>query len=249
MTQKNSHRARRVTSVPRDALSRGEQAYRRLREKIQHGTFKPGFRLLEVELAKTLGSSRTPVREALSRLESDGLAVRDPHRGMIVTELDHSMVGELYLVREVLEGTAARLAARHASEGEIAMLRQIVDRDREIGDDPERLANNNRVFHDALYRSAHNRYLLKTLSALRESMALLGQTTLSLHGRFQAALEEHEALVVAIERRDPMAAEQAAIVHIRAAHHSRIRLMLEREEEISENSGSNLSSFARHEAI
>lgn len=153
--------------------------------------------------------------------------VRDPHRGMIIAELDQGMVTELYVMREVLEGTAAHLAARHASDVEIATLRQIADRDRQIGEDPARLAQNNRMFHEALYRSAHNRYLLKTLHSLRESMALLGQTTLSLAGRSETAIEEHEAIVSAIERHDPQGAEEAARAHIRGAYRSRLRLIFE----------------------
>lgn len=121
----------------------------------------------------------------------------------------------------------AHLAARHASDVEIGTLRQIADRDRQVADDPVRLAQNNRLFHETLYRSAHNRYLLKTLHSLRESMALLGQTTLGLAGRSETAIEEHEAIISAIERRDPQAAEEAARAHIRAAFRSRLRIIFE----------------------
>lgn len=196
-------------------------------EAIQSGTLKPGTRLREVELAQWLGSSRTPVREALNRLQTEGLVVQEPRRGMIIAELDHSMVSELYYMREVLEGTAARLAARQASDVEIAMLRDIADRDKTFSDDPVRLAKNNRLFHETLYHAAHNRYLLKTLSLLRESMALLGQTTLSQPGRSSTAFEEHDTLVAAIERHDAVAAEEASRAHIRAAHRARMRMMFE----------------------
>jgi DNA-binding GntR family transcriptional regulator len=208
---------------------RGETAYRRLHRAIQEGQLRPGERLREVELASRLGASRTPIREALARLEHEGLAARDPVRGMIVAELDAGAVAELYVMREVLEGTAAALAARHASDAEIAALRGLADRDREIRGDPVRLANNNRLFHETLYRSARNRYLLKTLSSLREALALLGQTTLALHGRSGTALEEHAELIAALERRDPAAAEEAARAHIRAAYRARLALMLEEE--------------------
>jgi hypothetical protein len=114
------------------------------------------------------------VREALSRLESEGLVVNEPNRGMIVTRLDASMVSELYVMREVLESTAAALAARHATDVEISLLRDIVERDLSFAEDPDKLAMNNRLFHETLHRCAHNRYLLKTLRSLHESMALLG---------------------------------------------------------------------------
>lgn len=205
---------------------RGASAYLQLHTAIQDGTLKPGTRLREVEVAEWLGASRTPVREALGRLESEGLVARDPHRGMIVCELDSSMVGELYVMREVLEGTAAALAARHASDVEIATLRSLADRDRELRADAALLARNNRLFHETLYRSAHNRYLLRTLSSLQEAMALLGQTTLALPGRSKTALDEHEDLIAALERRDAPAAEEAARAHIRSAYRARLALML-----------------------
>lgn len=205
----------------------GEEAYQKLIDAIQSGQLKPGMRLREVELSEWLGISRTPVREALNRLQSEGLAVLEPRRGMIIAELDHAMVEELYQMREVLEGAAASLAARNATEAEISMLRGIFEKDKTIADDPAKLAHNNRVFHECLYRAAHNRYLSKTLNALRESMALLGQTTLGLAGRSEHALEEHDALVTAIERRDPVAAELASREHIRAAYRARMAIMLE----------------------
>jgi DNA-binding GntR family transcriptional regulator len=215
-----------------NALSRGEQAYRRLRDAIQSGDLKPGDRLLEVELAKLLGNSHTPVREALGRLESDGLAVRDPHRGMIIAELDGSMIAELYTVGEVLEGAAAALAARHASEAEISTLRQIADRDRTFAREPERLAINNRLFHEALYRSAHNRYLPKTLNALHGSMALVRTSLAYSEQRIELTIAQHQGIVAAIERQDSKAAEEIARAHIQDARKARLALLLEFHDEI-----------------
>jgi len=215
-----------------NALSRGEQAYRRLRDAIESRDLKPGDRLLEVELAKLLGSSRTPVREALGRLESDGLAVRDPHRGMIIAELDGSMIAELYAVREVLEGTAAALAARHASEAEISTLRQIADRDRAFAYEPERLAINNRLFHEALYRSAHNRYLLKTLNALHGSMALVRTSLAYSKERIELTIRQHQGIVAAIEGQDSKTAEEVTRAHIQDARKARLALLLELHDEM-----------------
>lgn len=216
----SSHPAARGKGEP----SRAEHAYQRLRAAIQAGELKPGSRLLELELADWLGSSRTPVREALSRLQNEGLITQEPRRGTIVSELDHSMIAELYVMREVLEGTAAGLAARHASDAEIATLREIAQRDLNFENNPARLAANNRVFHGVLYRGAHNRYLLKALDLMMESMVLLGPTTLGLPGRASTAFAEHDAIVSAIEKRDSAAAEAAARAHIRSAYRARLRL-------------------------
>lgn len=205
--------------------SRGEIAYARLKESIQAGELKPGQRIREIEMADRLKMSRTPVREALRRLEADGLLTFAPYRGMVIAELDHQAVMELYQMREVLEGTAAGLAARHASEAEITVLRDIMASDPGDDAEPHRHAQHNRQFHGALYRAAHNRYLLKTLNVLRDAMALLGSTTLSLTGRSDTAREEHAAIVQAIEAHDVQAAETAARAHIRAAQRARIRIM------------------------
>ncbi|RTZ43373.1 GntR family transcriptional regulator [Candidimonas sp. SYP-B2681] len=202
-------------------VSRSDQAYQFIVDGIEAGRLAPGTRLREIELAETMGLSRTPIREALSRLQVEGLAVNDSARGLVVTELDYSMTSELYTMREVLEGTAARLAARHASDVEIDFLNEINQRDALLTK-PEDLAANNRLFHGTLYRCAHNRYLLKTLNSLQESMMLLGRTTLAAPGRAESSRAEHQAIVDALSRRDPEAAELAARAHIISAY--RIRL-------------------------
>ncbi len=214
---------------PNASLPRSERAYQQLRSAIQSGQLPPGTRLREVELAETLGLSRTPVREALSRLESEGMVVNEPNRGMMVTQLDASMVSELYVMREVLEATAAALAARHATDVEISLLRDIVERDLAYADDPQRLALNNRLFHETLHRCAHNRYLLKTLRSLHESMALLGRTTLSVPGRARDSYAEHSALVEALEKRDPALAEQISRRHIQQAYKVRLSMWIEEQ--------------------
>lgn len=211
----------------RRGMSRGNQAYSFIVEGIQSGKLKPGTRLRETELAEMTGLSRTPVREALNRLQLEGLVTTDAARGLIVTELDYSMASELYAMREVLEGTAARLAARHASDVEIDFLREINARDASLTS-PEALAANNRLFHETLYRCAHNRYLVKTLNSLQESMVLLGQTTLAAPGRAETSRAEHGAIVDALARRDPDAAEKAARAHIIAAYRIRLDQLFDR---------------------
>lgn len=218
--------SRRAPKPGEAKASRGDVAYQRLFEAIESGELKPGVRLREVELSDWLGASRTPIREALGRLESEGLISRDPSRGMIVAELDQGMVAELYAMREVLEGTAAALAARHASETEIDALREIAQKDRGLAD-AHRIARVNRLFHEALFRSAHNRFLLRAVNSLRQSMVLLGRTTLATPGRPDKARAEHEAIVEALARRDPPGAEEAARAHIRAAYRARLAQLLE----------------------
>ena len=99
------------------SLSSHRDAYSLILDAIDAGLFKPGDRLVETDLAERFGVSRTPVREALQRLETQSLLTRDG-RSLIVASLDHTQIAELYIVRAELEGLAARLAARHATEEE-----------------------------------------------------------------------------------------------------------------------------------
>lgn len=204
--------------------SRAEHAYQQLLNAILSGQLKPGSRIREVELAEWLDISRTPVREAIRRLESEGLICIAGHKGMAIAELDYQAVMELYQMREVLEATAASLAAKHASEPEVFSLREIFQQE-QLQSDPAEQAKTNRAFHNAIYHAAHNRYLLKSLNSLRDAMALLGATTYALPSRSESALAEHQRIVQAIEDGDSAAAEQAARDHIRAAQQARIRIL------------------------
>lgn len=204
-------------------LPRAEQAYQHIRQAIQEHRLKPGDRLREAELAEAVGVSRTPLREALARLESDGLIANDPARGLVVTRLDYNMVSELYYMREVLEGTAARLAAQHASDVELTILDEICEQYRRSIGDGAALELRNRQFHEALYRCAHNRYLVRTLQGLHDALALLGESTLHDKARAENTQAEHEAIIRAIKERNPEAAEQATRAHIRNAQFERVK--------------------------
>ncbi|MEO0623384.1 MAG: GntR family transcriptional regulator [Pseudomonadota bacterium] len=198
-----------------------------LLEAIDRGEFMPGDRLVETELAERYSVSRTPVREALNRLESVGVAARDGKRGLTVAQLDHDQLGELYDLREVLEGFAARLAARRASPAEIATLREFVEEDTQLaagGGTAQDLAIANKRFHRQLHHAAHNRYLLDMLDRMRRSMVLVSGTTLAVPGRGPESVAEHDAIVSAIEARDELAAETAAREHIFKAYRTRLRL-------------------------
>ncbi len=206
-------------------LPLAEQAYQQLLGALREGELKPGSRVRENDVATMLGMSRTPVREALRRLESEGLIRSVAYRGMEVARLDYQEVMELYQMREVLEGTAAGLAARHASDAEIAALQSLLRTESGLDVDAAVLANHNRKLHTAICYAAHNRYLLRSLNSLSDALALLGETTMSVPGRTRLAHDEHSAIVTAIAERDPDAAEAAARTHIRAAQQVRLTLL------------------------
>ncbi|MBO0345738.1 GntR family transcriptional regulator [Roseibium limicola] len=201
----------------------GSEIYRRLISLIEERVLKPGDRLREADLAKEFSVSRTPIREGLKRLEAQGLAVHEPNRGMVIPTLDHSQVNEVYFMREVLEGTAAALAAKHASEPEIEILQDLVAADRQRITDKEELVRSNREFHRRLCLASHNRYLVDQIEHLRLSLILMAGTTLDTPERRETAVEEHAAIVDAIEAGDSDRAEAAARRHIGAAHKTRLQ--------------------------
>ncbi|WGF88960.1 GntR family transcriptional regulator [Marinivivus vitaminiproducens] len=205
-------------------LPLAEQAFRRLREDIQDGRLTPGTRMVELDIAKRLAMSRTPIREALRRLEETGLITQAPHRGLVVASLDMQAINELYEMREVLEGTAAELAARHASAMDIAVLERMVEKRPDPGTRPSLLADRNRAFHERIYHASHNRYLLRALSGLTDALVLLGPTTFQAPGRGGTAHAEHLEIVRAIARRDAVAAGERARAHIRAAYFVRVSM-------------------------
>jgi len=200
-----------------------KDAYYLLLEAIDQGEFRPGDRLVESELAERFGVSRTPVREALQRLETQGVLARDG-RSLMVASLDHDQLGELYVLRAELEGLAARLAAQHAAPEEIRVLWDMIRRDREVVGRPDVLARANKRFHRQIHLASHNRYLIQQLEMVHRSMALLATTSLAAEGRGPKALEEHETIVRAIEARDGEAANAAIREHISRAFETRLLL-------------------------
>ena len=206
-----------------DTKANHKDAYALILDAIDVGVYKPGDRLVESELAERFGMSRTPIREALQRLETQSLLERDG-RSLIVASLNHNQLAELYIVRCELEGLAARLAAKHATDEEIRVLRAMVDEDSGLLDDPKALARANRRFHKQVHLASHNSFLVQQLDLVHRSMALMATTSLAIEGRGTAALDEHRAIVEAIAAHDGDAAYAALKSHISKAFEERLRL-------------------------
>jgi DNA-binding GntR family transcriptional regulator len=201
-----------------------KDAYTLILEAIDAGIYKPGDRLVESELADRFGVSRTPVREALQRLETQSMLSRDG-RSLVVASLNHNQLAELYAVRTELEGLAARLAARHATDEELRVLRSMVEDDRNLlGGDPRNLSRANKRFHKQIHLASHNRFLVQQLDLVHRSMALMATTSFAAEGRDAVGLAEHDAIVAAIEARDGDAAYKALRNHISKAFETRLRI-------------------------
>jgi DNA-binding GntR family transcriptional regulator len=200
-----------------------KDAYSLILEAIDMGLYKPGDRLVESELADRFGVSRTPIREALQRLETQSLLARDG-RSLIVASLDHNQLAELYVVRSELEALAARLAARHATEEEVRVLGDMVEADRAHLGDPAALSRANRRFHKQIHLASHNRFLVQQLDLVHRSMALLATTSLAARGRDEVALSEHAEIVAAIRDRDEALAGERLRTHISQAFVTRLKL-------------------------
>lgn len=199
-----------------------KDAYELILEAIDVGQYRPGDRLVESELAERFGVSRTPVREALQRLETQSMLSRDG-RSLIVASLDHNQLAELYVVRTELEGLAARLAAQHATPEEVNVLREMNADDRALLGDPAELARANRRFHKQIHLASHNRFLVQQLDLVHRHMALLATTSLAVEGRGERALAEHDAIVDAIANHDGQAAYDALKAHISRAFETRLK--------------------------
>ena len=205
-------------------MSIAQRVYDELIEGLRLGRYKPGDRIRAEDIAKTFDVSRTPVREALSRLQERGL-LEMASGGLSVARLERADVMELYDVRELLEGSAARFAAQHASPSDLYTMKQIAEAFEKVQNDAPRMAQLNHAFHDAIYKAAHNKYLLVTLEGMHDTLMLLPSTTFAVDHRQNSAVAEHQAILDAIEARYPDLADRMAREHIRRARDTRLDMM------------------------
>lgn len=200
--------------------------YDAIRDAIVAGRIKPGEPLSENRLAAEFGTSRTPIREALHRLEIEALVERLP-RGVQVRETSPEEIIDIYDVRITLEGAAARAAAERATELDRRRLRSAQAVMAATDDDPRERAAVNRQFHEAIWAASHSPTLIDLLHRLNVHLVRYPTTTLEGDERWAAVLEEHEALLDAIDARDPMRAREIAEHHMTGAREVRMRMYAE----------------------
>lgn len=195
-----------------------------IREAIINGTLKPRERLMEIQLAEELGVSRTPIREALRKLEMEGFIVMVPRKGAYVADLSFKDIADVFEIRSALEGLAASLAAERITEEELdEMERCLVEKAEAIAtNDIEKLVRVDTKFHDTIYKASRNERLSNIINNLREQIQRYRATTLAYPGRMQESLDEHRAIVEALQARDTKLARQLAGEHIENAENSMI---------------------------
>ncbi len=190
-----------------------------LREAIMNGSLQPRERLMEIQLAEELGVSRTPVREALRKLELEGFIVMVPRKGAYVSDLSMKDIADVFEIRAALEGLAAALAAERITEEELeTMERLLVEKVEAINkNDIDKLVEVDTKFHETMYQASRNDRLCSIISNLREQIQRLRLTSLSVPGRKKESLDEHRNIVEAIQARDVKLARHLAQEHIENA--------------------------------
>ena len=206
-------------------LSQGGQAFAKLMQAIESGVYQPGDRLREVEIADRLSLSRTPIREALRRLEAENIIEHRPRVGAVSRSLGQAEVVELYEMRLVLERTAAEMAAKHAAEAEVDALGALNDGISAAGADASKAAAVNQKFHQAIYLAARNRFLLDAARAMNNALLLLGPTTLADADRIATVAHQHAQIIEAIGAGDIEGAGAAAEAHLQTSLRYRLKVM------------------------
>lgn len=203
-------------AVPYRGSALADQAYVTLRDAILNHELEPGSRLSVPEVARQLEISRSPAREAISRIAYEGLADVQPNRGAVVAEITKADLVEIYVLREVLEGLACRIASTRVTQIHLQELKGLVDihGSAVASNDPVAHYDADQRFHSYIRQLAGNRRLSDSLDRLQGQIRIGMYATRRSPGGMNQSLDEHRKILNALETRDPDCAEQAAREHI-----------------------------------
>ncbi|HEX3031466.1 MAG TPA: GntR family transcriptional regulator [Bacillota bacterium] len=204
-----------------------EIVFESLREAIINGSLEPGERMMEIQLAEEMGVSRTPVREAIRKLELEGFVVMIPRKGAYVAGISYKDIADVFEIRAALESLAAGLAAERITEEEMEALERSLVKVAESteSNDLNLLINADTDFHDLIYKASRNERLVQIVSNLREQIQRFRKTSLSQPGRMKLALDEHRQIVEAVCNRDVELASKLAKEHIEMAENSMLEVI------------------------
>lgn len=209
-----------------------QDAYTAIRGLILDSTMSPGSKIIVRVLSERLGLSPTPVKAALNALEREGFVTAIPHRGFYVSEVSAGDMKEIYELREVLDGIAARKAAASMQRQKLsARLAKLLDRQERLVENPDGsigYSDLDMEFHHAILDVAGNTRLHQVANNLVAQVRIGSGGSSQLPGRLPTALHEHSAIIEAIESGDPVAAEREARHHVRLAGEAYQRYFTER---------------------
>ena len=202
-----------------------DRVYEILKKSIISQEIPPGEKIDEEAIAKQLGVSRTPIRETLCRLENEGIVKIVPRRGAFVAKHSREKITELLMVREVLEGFAARLAVDHITEQTIDQMRSLFKdySESNIRDRSKDYTQADLEFHNLIIKASKNSLLISFMNTLNDHIQMLRLQTFSLEGRPEHSMAEHVHIIEAIEKKDPSSAESLMREHIRNVRESALK--------------------------
>lgn len=218
-------------ALTRTTLNR--EAYKALRSAILARKLPPGHKLVVRVLAEELGLSPTPIKEALAALEREGLVVAVPHRGYFVPEPNLGDIREIYSLREVLEGLAVRLAVENAQPDLAPRLEAVFSAQQQAAESGRLgiYGDLDLDFHRTLWEASHNRRLLAAAESIDGQIRLLINSSAAIPGRLAGSRAEHQAIVRAVEAKQPQEAEAAMRLHVRNAGQALIEHLMQFKEE------------------
>lgn len=192
------------------------KVFNQLRKQILTGVYKPGESLIELRLSEELGVSRTPIREAIRQLELEGLVQSIPNKGVIVKGVSEQDVEDIFIIRTMIEGLAARWAAEKITDEEIKELQEALELEEfyTIKNDAQHLMTYDSKFHDIIFKASKSRPLMHMLSTFHFYIQSARNNSFETPGRPVKALDEHRAIFEAIKNKDADTAEKLTIQHI-----------------------------------
>lgn len=193
-----------------------DEAYKTLKSAIIEGDISPGERLIENKLAKGLGISRTPIREALRRLEQEKIIVLCSNRGFRTNESSNKKIEEIFGIRTVLEGYAGSLATDYISESQLRILEMNIQETEHYYKywNPRKLFRLNTIFHEIIIANSHSEILQQLLSALRDQVQIYRMAMLYTPENFCNSIEHHKKIVNALKMRNSVQVEMSIRDHI-----------------------------------
>jgi DNA-binding GntR family transcriptional regulator len=195
------------------------KVFLKLQNDILNGKYQAGDSLIETKLSESMGVSRTPIREAIRQLELEGLVSSVPNKGAVVNGVTKKDIEDIYTIRMMIEGLAARWAAENISKEELDELRETVELEEFYTNknDTAHLMQFDSKFHEIIFKASKSRPLMHTLSTFHHYVQKARVTSLATPGRAMKSLEEHRAILNAIEAKMPDVAERLTVEHIKNA--------------------------------